>query len=116
MDHYAELIKYLDFDLQRNVSTEILKQLLKSKTRLENPAMVERMMDFVAPIVKDQDGTPDVTDDNKFEFEEEQYLMARFVHAIKSEDTDQHFKVNVCQFIIHHLGTRQSGEMKFRGK
>ena len=40
-----------------------------------------------------QDKTPPLTEDNRFEFEEEQYLVARFVDTIYAEDTDAQYKV-----------------------
>lgn len=91
LEHYAACITYLEFDYQRNVATEILKQLLKTRTRLETHQMVERMLTFVGPVIKDPDDYQR-SDDSKFEFEEEQHLLARFVHSIKSDNTDQQFK------------------------
>eukprot|EP01083_Nonionella_stella_P020516 56903_1 len=92
LSHFADLLKYLDFPLQRKVSTSILRHLLKGNNKLSTPEMVRRLLDFISPLVEDQDKTPPLTDDNRFEFEEEQYLVARFVDTIYSDDTDLQFK------------------------
>ena len=51
---------------------------------------MDRLFEFLAPILKDQDDTNALSDENKYEFEREQTLAARLFHLIYNDDTGMH--------------------------
>lgn len=47
---------------------------------------------MISALIQDEDETPEVTEDNEYEFDEEQHEVAKLIMLIHNEDTDTHFE------------------------
>ena len=101
--HYPTVVNLLPFESRKSLAVEILKAQLKSRQVLSTVEGVDKFLDYVRPLIKDESDTPSLTEDNKFEFEMEQGLVARFVHLIRNENTDEHYKL--LMVARKHFGT-----------
>jgi len=92
---YAPLMTYLDEYQKKQVSTTIVKAVVKAKSVLDSIEKVDTLFRFVTPLIKDEkEGeAKEIPEDQRFEFDQEQHLMAQLFHLIKHEDTDTHFKL-----------------------
>lgn len=92
---YAPLMEYLDEYQKKQVSTTIIKAVVKAKSKLDTIEKVDTLFRFVTPLIKDENKESEapIPEGQRFEFDQEQHLMAQLFHLIQHEDTDTHFKL-----------------------
>lgn len=110
---YAPLMNFLQDVHKKTVATAIVKAVVRSKATLDTIEKVEALFRFVDPLLKDQDESTVVPEDERFEFDQEQHLMAQLFHLITNSDTDlcaklyaatcEHFKRGGSQRIEYTL-------------
>lgn len=88
---YTEVMNFLAFDSRRQVSGSIAKCVVNTKTAISDLDKIETLFQFISPLVKDSPDTPPINDQNRYEFEEEQYLVSRLIHLLWSPDTDMQY-------------------------
>jgi vacuolar protein sorting-associated protein 35 len=88
---YAEVLNFLAFDTRRQVASAVARCVLNSKTFISDLEKLEILFNYISCLIKDAPDTPPLKDDTRYEFEEEQYLVARLVHLLYSPDSDMHF-------------------------
>ena len=54
---------------------------------------VDAVLRYITPAIKDEGEVRVIGDEDRFEFEQEQHLVARMFHLIGNEDTDVHFQL-----------------------
>ena len=71
--------------------------MLRAKTKVSDVAQVETLFRFIEVLVKDPEGgiAPGEKVDDE-DFEEEQNLVARLVHRLRSEDSDTQYRLLVA--------------------
>jgi vacuolar protein sorting-associated protein 35 len=97
MNEYPNLMKYLPFNRRRQVATKIcqvnLKILIEKKIKtyyylkavsnlrqpLSDLGVTKQLLTFIAPLLKTE---KDYQENEPYEFEEEQQLVARLVHLV----------------------------------
>jgi vacuolar protein sorting-associated protein 35 len=87
---YAPLMMNLEESQKKTVATTIVKSVFKSKSHLDSAEKVEILFTLVSSLIL---GGDEVPDDERFEFDQEQHLMAQLFHLISNEDTDVHYKL-----------------------
>jgi vacuolar protein sorting-associated protein 35 len=90
---YAPLLSLLPFDARKSIAVEILKAELKVREPLSSVERVDKFLDLVRPLIKDESDTAPLSDDTRFEFESEQNLVSRLVHLVHSDDTDEQYRL-----------------------
>jgi vacuolar protein sorting-associated protein 35 len=91
MPQYPMLLKYMAFGSRRTVSLRIVKAVFKSKRKLDNIDLVNQLLSFIEPLLRD-----DENGDNEveaYEFEEEQESVAKMLHLIRNEDLEVYFEL-----------------------
>jgi len=74
---------------------------------LDSVAKVDTLFRYIAPIIKDEAEAKRVPDDDRFEFEQEQHLVARMFNLVYNADTDIHFQLYVTSRKYFGLGGTQ---------
>lgn len=91
LNSFAALMAFLAFDTRKQVAISIVEAVLEKDTPLDNPDKLEKLFSFISPLIKDQEDSRPFSDDEKFQFDIEQTLVARLFHLIKHADTDVQF-------------------------
>jgi len=90
-EDYPLLLGKLGFEKQREAATRIARALVQKETIIGNQTQVEKLFTALLTILQDQPETPELTEDNRFIFNEEQFLVSNLIGRIRSEDCDDHF-------------------------
>ena len=64
---------------------------LQARAPLDTVEKVDAVLRYITPAIKDEGEVRVIGDEDRFEFEQEQHLVARMFHLIANEDTDVHF-------------------------
>lgn len=97
---FGTLMSYLPWGNWKEVAATLLKSIITSNSPLSNAIQVEQIFQMIAPLLRDKDtgaSTAVKSEDEDTEtpmerlsskFKEEQYLVARMPHLMRSDDTD----------------------------
>jgi vacuolar protein sorting-associated protein 35 len=91
MPQYPMLLKYMAFSSRRTVSLRIVKAVFKSKRKLDNLEIVNQLLSFIEPLLKDDEEGEDEVE--AYEFEEEQESVAKMLHLISNDDLDAYYNI-----------------------
>ncbi|KAA6425083.1 MAG: vacuolar sorting-associated 35B-like [Trebouxia sp. A1-2] len=104
LHNYPSVMSLLSPPTYKQMAVTIVQSMLKAGTLVGSEAKVGMLFDFISPLVKDVPGALDHTDDE--DFAEEQNLVARMVHQLRSDDPDEHFPdPEDCQTALQHRRT-----------
>jgi len=101
LESYGPLMSYLEYDQCKEVATTIVKAVLKGGAPLDTTEKVDTLFNYIGTLMKDEDqhsktrsdDSKAVPEEDRFQFDQDQHLIARLFHLIKSDDTDVHFKL-----------------------
>lgn len=91
LSSYGPLMDYLADYQKKQVASTIVKAVVKRKTALDTIEKVDTLFKFASPLIKDEGTATTVSNEDRFEFDQEQHLMAQLFHLIHTEDTNMHF-------------------------
>jgi len=85
----------------RQMAVTIVRSVLRSCTKVTNVQQVETLFTFIAVLVRDSEaveggGSNPGDDVDEEDFEEEQNLVARLVHQLRSDDGDTQYRLLVA--------------------
>lgn len=92
LQHYAALMEHLDYQGRKSLAIYLLSNALDNDTILADQQQAEQALGLAAPLVSDQSDQPQVEPDPD-ELAEEQSLVARFIHQLRSDDADQQYLI-----------------------
>lgn len=94
LENYEPFMAYLEHPQRKEVAVKIINAVLKARSELDTTEKVDTLFKYIGPLIKDGEGeTKTVPDDDRFQFDQEQHLVARMFHLIYNDDTDKHFKL-----------------------
>lgn len=93
LEGYGPLMSYLQLEDRKAVAVNIVKAVVKTKAPLNSLETVDTLFRYIAPLVKDEGEAVPVPEDDRFEFDQNQHLVARLFHLIHHDNTDLHFKL-----------------------
>lgn len=91
MPQYPILLKYMAFGSRRTVSLRIVKAVFKAKRKLDNLDIVNQLLSFIEPLLKDDEEAKEEVE--AYEFEEEQESVAKMLHLINNKDLDSYYEI-----------------------
>jgi vacuolar protein sorting-associated protein 35 len=100
--NFPALMGVLRFDDKRAIARKVLSAVIQARTKLESAVEANQLLVFLAPVVRDVEGTPSEEADSKSEFEEEQHACGRLLYLIHNDSTDDHFRI--LSKVREHLG------------
>eukprot|EP00931_Biecheleriopsis_adriatica_P037583 TRINITY_DN21546_c0_g1_i1.p1 TRINITY_DN21546_c0_g1~~TRINITY_DN21546_c0_g1_i1.p1 ORF type:complete len:826 (-),score=207.57 TRINITY_DN21546_c0_g1_i1:104-2581(-) len=93
MEHYAALVKFLNYETRKQVSLNMVTSIVEDNRSLSSEEDVRALFDFISPLIKDEDDTPLDEGKDKVRFAEEQNQVCKLVHQVQHEDTDVVFQI-----------------------
>jgi len=94
--HFIPLLNCFDYSGRREMSAYLVNNVIDNNTSIPTAAMVDTILTIVAPLVQDQTDGPTaeaMKNEDPEEFGEEQSLMGRLVHTLRSDSADQQYLV-----------------------
>ena len=91
---YTTLMSLMPWENWKGVSSTLLTSIIVTKTSITTPEQLEKLLSSVAPLLKDAKGAPPAVDEDGRDlpptqsFTDEQHLVAKVIHLIKSPSTD----------------------------
>lgn len=92
LQHYSVLMQHLDFSGRKYLSVYILNNALDNETVVPTQEEAEQALNLITTLISDQNDQP-TGEVDKEELAEEQCLVARFMHQLKSNIPDQQYLI-----------------------
>ncbi|XP_030028226.1 vacuolar protein sorting-associated protein 35 isoform X4 [Manduca sexta] len=92
LQNYAPLIRHLNYPGRIMIAVHLVNDVLESDTMISTPEDVESVLAMLDVLVKDQSDQPTSEPDVE-DFTEEQGLLARLIHHLRSESADQQYLI-----------------------
>ncbi|KAK9512960.1 hypothetical protein O3M35_001260 [Rhynocoris fuscipes] len=92
LQHFTPLLNILDLQGRKNMATFIVNNALNNNTLIGTPEEVDSILIMIAPLIFDQEDK-DVLEQDPEDFAEEQGLLGRFIHHLKSDVPDQQYLI-----------------------
>ncbi|XP_059480904.1 vacuolar protein sorting-associated protein 35 isoform X2 [Neocloeon triangulifer] len=92
LDHFAPLIEYFDFYGRKDLSAYLVTNALENETLIPSQEQVDTVLTMIDSMIQDQSDQPSSEEDPD-DFAEEQGLLGRFIHHLKSEVPDQQYLI-----------------------
>jgi len=109
MPQYPMLLKYMAYNGRRTVSLRIVKAVFKSKRKIDNIEILNQLLSFVEPLIKDDENNEE--EPEVYEFVEEQESVAKLIHLVYNDDLDAYY--NILQRIKKELVQGGIKRMKY---
>lgn len=93
---FEDMLKCLKWKHRQVVAAKLLRSVIDSKSSqaaLSDPAVVDRLFRFIAPVISDPKDPAEVSQQKQEEFVAEQRLVARLVHKFQNPNPDVQFKI-----------------------
>lgn len=91
LQHYATLMAYLSYQDRKNLAIYLLNNALDNDTVIPTPEQAEQALGLASSLITDQSDQPTGLDPD--ELAEEQSLLARFIHQLRSSVPDQQYLI-----------------------
>lgn len=92
LSHYAGLMQHLDYYGRKSLSIYILNNALENETIISNAEETEQALTLLSTLVSDKNEQP-IGEMDMEELAEEQCLLARFVHQLRSNIPDDQYLI-----------------------
>uniref|UniRef100_A0A9L0R094 Vacuolar protein sorting-associated protein 35 n=1 Tax=Equus caballus TaxID=9796 RepID=A0A9L0R094_HORSE len=92
LKHFHPLFEYFDYESRKSMSCYVLSNVLDYNTEIVSQDQVDSIMNLVSTLIQDQPDQP-VEDPDPEDFADEQSLVGRFIHLLRSEDPDQQYLI-----------------------
>ncbi|XP_050301165.1 vacuolar protein sorting-associated protein 35 isoform X3 [Anthonomus grandis grandis] len=90
LKHYAGLMQHLDYNGRKSLSIYILTNALENETVIPSPDETEQALTLLSTLVSEKNETSEI---DLEELAEEQCLLARFIHQLKSNVADEQYLI-----------------------
>lgn len=91
LESYGSILAALEYEDRKYVTTEIARAAIKYGHKITSSQETNKLFDLLQVLIKEADDVPD--DYHNYSFDEEQNLVARFVHLLDNDSTDDLFKI-----------------------
>lgn len=89
---FPELFKRFDYKSRKALSLYLVMNILEHETLIPTDEHADRVLEMLSPLIKDQEDQPAEALDPD-DFAEEQGVVGRFIHLLKSDTLDMQYKI-----------------------
>jgi vacuolar protein sorting-associated protein 35 len=100
--NYSTLLDHLDYPGRKSLCQYILNSALENETIISTPDEVDGLLQLLTPVIVESSDKPHDYEEDTEDFIDEQTLVARLIHLMRSENLDE-------QFIILNAARKQFG-------
>ena len=102
LDNFPKILGTLPYETRKKVSTEILKSALQNKTKFSNAQTVDRLFEFILPLIVDQPDQPPLDELDMEDFDIEQQLVGSIIHLFDNQDLKELAAVRFSLFFYFY--------------
>ncbi|XP_055687349.1 vacuolar protein sorting-associated protein 35 isoform X1 [Lutzomyia longipalpis] len=106
---FAPLLEKFDYNSRKSLALYIVLNILDNETLIPTAEQADSVLTMLGPLITDQEDQPATKPDAE-DFAEEQGIVARFVHLLKSDDPDTQYKI--LQTARKHFGQGGASRIK----
>lgn len=89
---FPRLLERFDYTSRKSLSLYLVMNILENETAIPSDEQVDNVLEMLSPLIKDQEDQPaDSLDPD--DFAEEQGIVGRFIHLLKSDHLDMQYKI-----------------------
>lgn len=89
---FPKLLQRFDYTSRKSLSLYLVMNILENETLIETDEQVDSVLEMLSPLVRDQEDQP-VDPIDPDDFAEEQGVVGRFIHLLKSDHLDMQYKI-----------------------
>jgi vacuolar protein sorting-associated protein 35 len=101
LKYFAPLLEKFDYVSRKALALYLAMNILENETLITTDEQVDSVLTMLSPLIKDQEDQPNEPFDPE-DFAEEQGVVGRFVHLLKSDTLDMQYKI--LQAARKHFG------------
>uniref|UniRef100_A0A1L8DVU9 Vacuolar protein sorting-associated protein 35 n=1 Tax=Nyssomyia neivai TaxID=330878 RepID=A0A1L8DVU9_9DIPT len=109
LKYFAPLLEKFDYNSRKSLALYIVLNILDNETQIPTSEQADSVLIMLGPLISDQEDQPTTKPDAE-DFAEEQGIVARFVHLLKSDDPDVQYKI--LQTARKHFGQGGASRIK----
>ena len=98
--HYSTLYEHLDFFGRKTICQYLVNNALENETIISTPDDVDTLLQLINPLVVDCNDKPTDYEEDNEDFVDEQTLVARLIHLMRSDNLDEQFIVKNNSFLF----------------
>lgn len=106
LQYFTPLLEKFDYTSRKALSLYIVMNILENETLILTAEHVDSVLGMISPLIRDQDDQPGDKVDPE-DFAEEQGIVGRFVHLLRSDDPDTQYKILTASRKHFGLGGQQ---------
>lgn len=92
LQHYGPLLEAFDYHGRKNLAAYIVTNALDNETLVPTQEQVDAVLTMLSSLIQDQSDQPSAEEDPE-DFAEEQGLLGRFIHLLRSDIPDQQYLI-----------------------
>ncbi|GFG38277.1 hypothetical protein Cfor_01909 [Coptotermes formosanus] len=92
LQHYGPLLDAFDYHGRKNLAAYIVTNALDNETLVPTQEQVDTILTMLSSLIQDQSDQPSAEEDPE-DFAEEQGLLGRFIHLLRSDIPDQQYLI-----------------------
>jgi len=100
--HYSTLYEHLDFVGRKTICQYLVNNALENETIISTPDDVDTLLQLINPLVVDCNDKPTDYEEDNEDFADEQTLVARLIHLMRSDNLDEQFIVKNISFFFFY--------------
>ncbi|XP_055537816.1 vacuolar protein sorting-associated protein 35 isoform X1 [Wyeomyia smithii] len=106
LQFFTPLLEKFDYTSRKALSLYIVMNVLENETQVPSAEHVDSVLTMLSPLIRDQEDQPADKIDAE-DFAEEQGIVGRFVHLLRSDDPDTQYKILTAARKHFGLGGQQ---------
>lgn len=110
LKNFPKLLSKFDYNSRKSLSLYLVMNILDNETLIPTDEQAEKVLEMLSPLIKDQEDQPSDSNDPD-DFAEEQGIVGRFIHLLKSEHLDMQYKI--LQVARKHFGSGGAQRIKY---
>ncbi|XP_044735777.1 vacuolar protein sorting-associated protein 35 isoform X2 [Chrysoperla carnea] len=111
LQYYRELLEYFDYSGRKQIAVYLIQNALDNETYIPTQEQVDTILQMISTLICDQKDQPPAQMEDPEDFMEEQSLLGRFIHLLKSDNADQQYLI--LSIARKHFSTGGSTRIKF---
>ncbi|XP_069687418.1 vacuolar protein sorting-associated protein 35 [Periplaneta americana] len=92
LQHYGPLLDLFDYHGRKHLAAYLVTNALDNETQIPTQEEVDAVLTMLSPLIQDQSDQPPGEEDPE-DFAEEQGLLGRFIHHLRSDTPDQQYLI-----------------------
>lgn len=93
LSNFTPLLGVFDVEGRKNMAALIVNNALSNGTFISTPEEVDLILTMISSLIVDQEDSSSSVEEDPEDFADEQGLLARFIHQLRSEVPDDHYQI-----------------------